>query len=646
MKQALSNEQAKIAFYNDGEGAVLVEASAGSGKTRVLTERVRYLLKEKKDKYFSVLCLTFTNKAADEMRERLEGIDRLKDRAFVGNFHDFCLQKILRPRRHLIGLQELPHIFENRDDQKKILLDTLYSNEIMKDIYQFSGITDTREKEKKQTTLLDKCLNFISEAKRNLEIVPEHETAWKNWGEQNTFLYKDYSQRLLNQNAMDYDDILLYAYRILSENPHIAELCRKDYQYILIDEAQDLNYAQYEIIKAICGTTHQNLLMVGDAKQAIYGFNGANAVYMQQHFIEDFKAVALPINKNYRSSKKVLELAQEIQKNGGIGTNFFEGITESYSFENEEDEARWIVNKIKEWRQKGVYAETGKEVQETITLQNIAVLARNKYIFAKLIKELEADEVLKNNFYLRKGVERFEPESTFIKILDLGLRVLTNPADSLHYKQIFSILQIPYMPTHERVSVLFNLDQTNVLPKDILQMIVESWEKLKQNPKALGKVLETLENQLYSIEMHEEELQKIQFDINELQKYWGAFIRQEPYERQDINNFRYFLALNSTKENKEELVLSTVHASKGLEFEIVFLMGMNQGSFPDYRALQKGEKAIQEERNNAYVAVTRAKRCIYLTYPKSKKMPWGGDKLQEVSCFIKNLPIVEIQETL
>lgn len=630
MKQALSDEQAKITFYKDGEGAVLVEASAGSGKTRVLTERVRYLLTEKKNKYFSVLCLTFTNKAADEMRERLEGIDRLKDRAFVGNFHDFCLQKILRPRRNLIGLQELPHIFENREDLKKILEQTFLENPIFEGDYK--GL-----EAKKQQERLNQYLEVISGLKRELVLAENIDIQRPDLNEKRRILYKDYSQRLLNQNAMDYDDILLYAHHILNENPHIAELCRKDYQYILIDEAQDLNYAQYEIIKAICGTTHQNVLMVGDTKQAIYGFNGANAEYMQKHFVEDFKAVPLPINKNYRSSKSVLELAQHIQKNETVGTNFFEGIAELYAFEHEEEEAQWIVSKIKEWQQRGVYAEAGKEeVKENITLKNIAVLARNKYIFATLIKELEADEVLKNNFYLRKGVERFEPESTFVKIFDLGLRVLTNPADTLHYKQILSILQIPYLPTQERIEALFDLQQTSMLPENALQMIVESWKKLKQNPKALGNVLKKLEEQIISIGNSEDDLQ-ILFDISELQKYWGAFIRQEPYERQDINNFRYFLPFNSTKENKEELILSTVHASKGLEFEIVFLMGMNQGSFPDFRAIQKGTKALQEEQNNAYVAITRAKRCIYLTYPKNKTMPWGSEKPQSKSMFLKDV---------
>lgn len=633
MKQALSDEQAKITFYKDGEGAVLVEASAGSGKTRVLTERVRYLLTEKKNKYFSVLCLTFTNKAADEMRERLEGIDRLKDRAFVGNFHDFCLQKILRPRRNLIGLQELPHIFENREDLKKILEQTFLENPIFEDDYK--GL-EPKEQQKR----LDQYLDVISQLKRELVSAEGIDIERPDLNEKRRTLYKDYSQRLLNQNAMDYDDILLYAYHILNENPHIAELCRKDYQYILIDEAQDLNYAQYEIIKVICGATHKNVFMVGDPKQAIYGFNGANAKYMQEMFIQDFGAEKFEIVNNYRSSKRVLELAHQIQANKIIGANFFEGIAELYAFENEVEEAEWIITKIKEWQQKGTYAEAGKEeVQERITLKNIAVLARNKYIFSKLIEQLETDEHLKNNFYLRKGVERFEPESTFVRVFDLGLRVLANPADTLHLKQLHFELRKSYTGTMRTIETLFEIDSSDVMDTQHLKKIQGYWQKLRRNPSGLGWVLNELENKNFLVGMYEniEDIQKIHFDIVELQKYWQAFIRQEPYERQDINNFRYFLALNSTKENKEELILSTVHASKGLEFEIVFLMGMNQGSFPDFRAIQKGTKALQEEQNNAYVAITRAKRCIYLTYPKNKTMPWGSEKPQSKSMFLKDV---------
>jgi DNA helicase II / ATP-dependent DNA helicase PcrA len=636
----LSKEQELIAFHNDCEGPLLVEASAGSGKTRILTERVRHLLTERKDKFFSVLCLTFTNKAAEEMKERLQGISRREERAFIGNFHEFCLTKILRTRFGEIGLSELPHIF-NEEDQKEILEEVIYSNETLKNKYEFKDKSSV-ERAKAQRDLLSKCLNFISETKRKLVVVPEYETKWSSWNEDSTFLYQEYNRRLINQNAMDYDDILLYAYRILVERPVTAGLYCRAYKYILIDEAQDLNYAQYQIIRAICGEEHRNVLMVGDPKQAIYGFNGSDSKYMQQYFLEDFGAEKKEIKHNYRSSRKVLELAQQIQPNGGIGSNFFDGISELVSFQSEAEEAQWIINKIKEWQTKAVYEESEKEVRESIELKNIAVLARNRFVFRSLIELLDKDPLLKDKFYLRKGIERFEPDSTFIKAFDLGLRILVNPFDILHFQQLVNELKLSGVEVHKnRLETLLSLNQhpCGELSADVILKLVDLWQKLHKNNKWMGEAIKDLELSLksQSIKIAESDAPKVAFDLNELSKFWSAFVRKEATENQTIANFRYFIALNGSKEMKEELVLATVHTTKGLEFEIVFLMGMCEGVFPDFRA--QNQVQLREERNNAYVAVTRAKRAIYVSYPKNRMMPWGDTKSQTISQFLKNIQL-------
>lgn len=634
----LSKEQYDIAFYNDCDGPILVEASAGSGKTRILTERVRYLLTERKDKFFSVLCLTFTNKAAEEMKDRLHGIPKLEERAYIGNFHEFCLNKILRTRFGEIGLNDLPHIF-NEDDQRKTLEEVLYSNERLKQIYEFKDELPN-DRSKKQRELLIKCLSFISEAKRKLTVIPEYETQWNGWTEERTYMFQEYNRRLINQNAMDYDDILLYAYRILNERPATAGLYRRAYKYIMIDEAQDLNFAQYQILKTICGQEQRNVMMVGDPKQAIYGFNGSDPKYMQQYFVEDFGAEKKEIKHNYRSSKKVLELAQSVQPNGGIGTNYFEGISEILSFNDVQAEATWIISKIKQWKQAGEYNEPGKEVKENIELKNIAVLARTKFVFKSLIEQLEEDPELKDKFYLRKGIERFEPDSVLIKAFDLGLRILVNPYDLLHYRQLINELKLSGINENtNRLETLLNLTEypSEALSVDSISLLVELWKKLTNNPKWLGEAIRVLRERLTqkNIQTTEEEALKIDFDLRELGEFWRAFSRKEASENQNIANFRYFIALNGSKENKEELVLATVHTTKGLEFEIVFLMGMCDGVFPDFRA--QSPSALNEEKNNAYVAVTRAKRAIYVTYPQNRMMPWGDTKPQKISRFIKHI---------
>ena len=635
MNHNLSKEQRQIAFYQDCEGALLVEAAAGSGKTRLLTERVRYLLTEKKDKFFSVLCLTFTNKAADEMKERLKNVPKLKERAYIGTFHEFCLEKIVRPRYGEIGLTAMPHIFDE-NDQRKIIEEVILSRTELKEKFEISE----HQTEKKWRELIDNCSSFISSKKRNLVSVSEFETNWDGSGGVETLLHKDYNERLLSQNAMDYDDILEYAYRILNNRPGTADLYRRTYQYIMVDEAQDMNYAQYQIIRSICGDSHRNVMMVGDPRQAIYGFNGASPSYMQDEFIKDFAAEKKALNQNFRSAQRVLELAQQIQANGGIGNNYFNGESELHSFENEAEEASWVIAQIKSWLKISHYAEIGKEVVEPIDYQDIAVLARNKFIFRTLIEQLEEDDDLKDKFYLRKGVERFEPESILVKIFDLGLRLLVNPADVLHRKQLLNELRLPASTLNDgNIESLLELHRNSneFLSKEALTKLSDLWGKLFKNSKWTGEAIKLLLDcvEKQCLELNDEESVKANFDLLELQKQWNAFARKTPLEQHQLVNFRYFLALSGAKEHPNQLTLATVHTTKGLEYAIVFLIGMNEGVFPDYRA--KTDLAIQEERNNAYVAITRAKRCIYITRPQRRIMPWGDSKVQDISRFIRDL---------
>lgn len=625
MRQELSKEQKEIAFYNNCEDALLVEASAGSGKTRILTERVRHLLSEKKDKFFSVLCLTFTNKAAEEMKVRLEEVPKLNDRVFIGTFHEFCLNQIIRKHRQEIGLEEIPHIFDD-NDSKKILEEVFLQNELFDNDYK-----DLEPKQQRKR--LDDYLKVISEAKQNLVVSPEIDA--EDWTEKRKVLYNEYNGRMRNQDAMNYDDILLYAYRILTERPAIANIYRRTYRYILVDEAQDLNFAQYHILKAICGETHRNLMMVGDQKQAIYAFNGASVQFMQEDFVNDFEAKKLNIPHNYRSSTKVLELAHHIRPNGGMPNNYFEGIGEINSVENEKLEAEWIISKIKELIAIGFYKE--KEVKIPINLENIAVLARNRFVFKELINQLEADDFFKNQFYLRKGTEKFVPESQLIKVFDLGLRILVNPADVLHFNQLCQELKIPATSTKNRVETLLNINQHAELSSDKkvwLDEVVRFWQELNIQSKLVSKALDALSKKLREFNLADEEILKIDYDIDEFLKLWKGFIKKTPSENQNLANFRYFIALNSVDENKEGLTLATIHTVKGLEYDIVFLMGMNQDILPYYKA--KNKNSLAQERNNAYVAVTRAKKCIYISYPQNRIMPWGDSKRQFVSSFIKD----------
>ncbi len=629
IQQKLSKEQAEATFYNDCEGAVLVEAAAGSGKTRLLTERVRYLLTQKQDNFFSILCLTFTNKAANEMKERLEDIPKLKERVFIGTFHEFCLQNIIRTRYIEIGLQNVPHIFDE-NDKKEILEEVLIENEIFEDDY-------VNLSSKEQQHKLYNYLNYISERKRKLDLVTigndnDLEEEKKN------ILYNGYNDRMLSQNAIDYDDILLYAYRILTERGDIiANLYRRLYKYILVDEAQDLNYAQYSIIKTICGENHKNVFMVGDPNQALYGFNDADIKYMKNYFVRDFNAKEFEVKHNYRSSKKVLDLANSLRSKTTTQDCYFTGESKIIGFDNQEEEAKWIIEKIKEWKNKGLYKE--KDSKEELNLENIVVLARNRFVFSELLNQLEKDTELSNQFYLRKGMERFKADSLFIKIFDFGLKVISNPSNSLHFNKILSSLNIKLDNSVDRISFLLNIHQhaNQNLPLSVsqLELLSDIWGKLNTNPKWLGYAIDRIKNELENLDLQDEDREIVQTDIESLQDYWNEFIRDSNSSNQNIIGFSYYLSLNNSKEDRKGLTLATVHTVKGLEYEIAFLMGANEGVIPDYRATD--EKSLNEEKNNLYVAITRAKRCIYVTYPKKRMMPWGSEKVQKISSFLKDI---------
>ncbi len=327
-----------------------------------------------------------------------------------------------------------------------------------------------------------------------------------------------------------------------------------------------MNYAQYQILRAICGDSHRNLMMVGDPKQAIYAFNGASPDFMQNDFVRDFDAEKKEINHNYRSSTKVLELAEYIQPNGGIPNNYFQGVREIQHLFNNEEEAKWIIENIKKWIEIGAYEEGEKDVKLSIDLDNIAVLGRTRYIFKELITQLEKDDFLKKRFYLRKGSEKFESESQLMKIFDWGLRIIINPLDVLHFNQIYQLLELkPPTNINERVDDLLNLHLSSKLSTELtnqIKLISECWQEINNNPKKLDFVLEKIKTNINELEIPDEEKLTIDFDIEEFEKLWKGFLMNTPAPKQNLANFRYFLAMRSIDQNKKGLTLVQLTLNK------------------------------------------------------------------------------------
>ena len=368
----LSDKQKEIVYHLDG--AILVKAGPGSGKTRVLIERIKnLLLTQKRSK---VLALTFSNLAAEEMRNRLEedsSINDLFENVTVGTIHSFCLD-IVQTRGNLISLSSDMVLFESNTDREAVLRDVFIS-----DPHLFAILKNNEKPE----VFLQKCLNMISEQKKKF-ISPEMCEVEDPFPQ----IYSEYNQRLIKQNALDFDDILFYAYNIFMENPGVVRLYNSIYRYICVDEAQDLNYAQYEVIKALCGDNFHNIMLVGDENQSIYGFNGSDSKIMSKQYVEDYNPTVYLLNENYRSAKAIVSFANKLADCDNNTNYVYEGELAVNSFENENNEAEYVIETIL-----NLLAYGHPDIEGKLAYDDFAVIARNRYVLAKVEETLATQQI-------------------------------------------------------------------------------------------------------------------------------------------------------------------------------------------------------------------------------------------------------------
>jgi DNA helicase-2/ATP-dependent DNA helicase PcrA len=602
----LSEKQKQIVYAKDSP--IYVKASAGSGKTRVLTERVRYLLNKSNKK---VLALTFTNKAGDEIKERLSDISDIAKRVFVGTFHSFC-QNILENHGKLIGFAKMPHIFEDETDRIELVGQAIQQTPSYARKYR-------NQDEKQQKDFRYRILNFISEVKRKL--IAENELYKHTDDEDIVLLYQNYQDILHAQNAIDFDDLLLLAYSLLINFPNTAALYRRSFYAICVDEAQDLNNAQYQLLIALTNGEFTNIMMVGDPNQSIYHFNGSSPDYMDKKFVRDFKPNIVELNENFRSSKAVLSAAKEIVPDAEYITGTVkEGHFEINGFIDEEAESQWIIDKILEL----IALVKHKDIEGKIAYEKIAVLARNKYIFKPLENQLNEYEI---PFYYKITPGAIQFESDLMKVFDLALRVRLNPQDILHKQRLLTRLKIE---TSENVNLDDLIPQ---VPDEQNRRTIKLATKLNDDGSNLKKVLEKFKGSLH-IEDENEKYMIFQ-DIEELLRHWYNYAKKT--DSKSLHQFKNSMALGQTHPLSQHsgITLSTVHTMKGQEFDIVFLIGMDDETFPDYRAVRSGGIEMAQEKNNLYVAFTRAKRFLYVTWPQKKMMPWGDYKARKISRFLK-----------
>lgn len=628
----LSSAQAAVVKAPIGE-AMQVLASAGTGKTRVLTERVRFILEQtKKD---GVIALTFTNKAAEEMVSRLEDVPDVQERCWIATLHSVA-QRILEQYGNTIGLPSELHIYERDQDRKAVFLQSLREDGV--DIDTFLNVSDENTRKGRERTISQYMAQF-SIVKRELLTEEEIRKKYESPDERFFEIYQAYQESLLESGGIDFDDILVYAHRILMEQPWCGQVYRAKYRHICVDEAQDLNKAQYEFVKALCADQIRSILMVGDPNQMIYGFNGSGHEFLCEHFVKDFSPSKYELKENYRSSRSVVRLANKLKPNSQVVSDYaLEGKSEIAVLPDEQGEAIWIADLINSL----LSAKTDKEIEGEISLDKMVVIASNRYVFQTLEKVLQERQI---PFSLKKDERMVEPSSIFGRTLDLGIRLRLNPKDWVDGKKLCSVLQIPAPQSWGDDDVLSKFSKSiggiDAPFKAILSSLLAEVQTLdldKPNiPKLLTDFFKILQDSAKQISNDNisGEFERSLLELEDFRRYWTNFKRKGLGET--LAAFRNAMALGQLSEEFKAtgLTLSTVHTMKGLEKDIVSLMGMCEGTFPDYRS--KSNREIDEERNKAFVAVTRSRRWIFITYPQVKMMPWGSSKAQSPSRFITEM---------
>jgi DNA helicase-2/ATP-dependent DNA helicase PcrA len=628
----LSSAQTAVVHAPIG-GAIQILASAGTGKTRVLTERVRFLLEQtKKD---GVIALTFTNKAAEEMENRLADVPDVEDRCWIATIHSVA-QRIVEQYGNTIGLPSELQIYERDQDRRTVFVQSLRESGI--DIDSVLSDSDENTRKDREKTISAYMAQF-SIVKRELLTEREIKTKYESSNESFFEIYQAYQEALLKGGGIDFEDILVYAHRILMEQPWCGKVYSAKYKHVCVDEAQDLNRAQYEFVKALCSDQIRSVLMVGDPNQMIYGFNGSSHDYLCTHFVNDFSPSKYELKENYRSSRSVVRLANKLKPKSQVVSNYaLEGKSELLALPDEQGEAVWIADRINTL----LTSKHDPEIEGDISLDKMVVIASNRYVFQTLEKVLRDRQI---PFSYKKDERMAEPSSIFGKTLDLGIRLRLNPRDWVDGKKLCAVLHISAPQSWGSNNTLLNLSQSigkvDAPFKEILSSLLGEIQKLDlENPNML-KLCSNFHNILSnkasqtSDEVTSGEFERSLLELEDFRSYWTNFKRKGLGET--LAAFRNAMALGQLAEEFKAngLTLSTVHTMKGLEKDIVFLMGMCEGTFPDYRS--KSNREIEEEKNKAFVAVTRSKRWIYITYPRIKMMLWGSTKVQSPSRFIAEM---------
>jgi DNA helicase-2/ATP-dependent DNA helicase PcrA len=629
MKEILANlnEQQKEAVTTT-EGPLLILAGAGSGKTRVLTHRIAYLIKEKKVSPSNILAITFTNKAAEEMKTRVENLLGYVGDLWVSTFHSACV-RILRRDIDKLGYDRNFVIFDTTD-QKALVQECLKELDLSEKQYPIKMVLSAISSAKDKMVYPDDYIDFFGDTYRNRKIKE---------------IYKLYQHKLKKINALDFDDIIIKTIELFKENPEILEFYQRKFRYIMVDEYQDTNTPQYYFVNLLA-QRHRNLCVVGDDDQSIYGWRGAD-VRNILNFEKDYpEAKVIKLEQNYRSTKIILEAANHVidnnvyRKKKSLWTQNKEGEKIVLcELENEKEEAEFVIQEIIKLKER-----------ENRSFKDFAILYRTNAQSRPFEEALMKVKVP----YKVVGALRFYDRKEIKDILAY-LRLIVNPYDDISFKRIVNVPRRGIGPAtiealekvarEKDTSLFFAIeDLKNARNKGSLlqfkQFILDLIDK-KDAMSVSDLIKYVLEQTGYIEELKREESEEAEGRIENLNEFLNAAYEFE--ESSEDKSLEAFLAgitlvsdIDMAGDIGESVVLMTLHSAKGLEFPVVFMVGMEEGLFPSYSSFEDDHE-LEEERRLCYVGITRSKERLYLTYARQRNL-YGRSQYNSYSRFISEIP--------
>lgn len=613
----LNDKQKEAVLYNDGP--LLIIAGAGAGKTKTLTTKIAYLIEEKYATPYNVLAITFTNKAAKEMKDRLYAmLGDVAKKIQVSTFHSFGL-KLLRENFELLGY-----------DRNFVIMDSDDSLTVVKKIIKDLGYDPKVYNPKAIRNKISSCKNEMISAKAyERYAVSDYEQVIHK-------IYEKYEDKLYRNNSVDFDDLLLLPIKLFKENPDVLERYQDLYQYILIDEYQDTNQAQYILTKLI-SEKNRRITCVGDDSQSIYSFRGANYKNIL-NFEKDYPdAKTILLEQNYRSTSTILDAANQVIKNNSqrkdkkLWTDRGQGEKiKYYRAYNERDEAQYVIRKIKELVNKGT------------EYKDIAILyrtnAQSRVVEEEMLKENLPYRVIGSfYFYSRKEIKDL---IAYLRLIHNSkdnislLRVINTPKRGIGLKTIENLTS---KADEEGISIYDAINSGKELEfKNTIEKLKIVAEDLTLT-ELIDKVLDAsgMKKELESEQSLESEVRLE--NLEEFKSITKAFEEKEGLI--SLEDFLLEISLISDveeyKDDPNRISLMTVHSVKGLEFDNVFVIGMEEGIFPHMNSLMENI-ALEEERRLCYVAITRAKDNLHLVNARRRTL-FGKEQVNPVSRFMSEI---------